>query len=82
MVDDAIASGVSTLNTCDVSCLVAFWQLVDLLGAGVQGGIWCLNVVSIGLCSLVWIWMEDLIDILWSMRALTISWILPGILWL
>lgn len=76
MVDDAIASGVSTLNACDVRCLVAFWQLVDLLRAGVQGSIGCLNVISIGLRSLVWIWMEDLIDILWSMRALTICRIL------
>jgi len=77
VVDDAIASGVSTLNACDVGCLVAFWQLVDLLRAGVQGSIRCLNVISAGrLCSLVWIWMEDLIHVLWSMRALTISWIL------
>ena len=77
MIDDAVAARVTTLNACNICCLAALWKLVDLLSACVKRGIGSLYIFS-GCClrSLARIWMEYLVNILWSVGALPIGWVL------
>ena len=83
MVDDAVTTRVAALNSSNICCWVTLRELINLLLARVKRCVRSLYVFS-GRClrPLARVRMEYLIDILWSVRALPIRWVLPRVFWL